>query len=287
MEGKTTRAGETGRPAARPAAKAPRAPHERSLAMALGLVRAKPLHLWTEAEIAAWKAEREARIERWRRPLRTRWDRVRAWANMLVVDHGAIRLVYPNRWRLGDHAWRMAQPLPHHIRRFARAGGRSVVSLRGGQTFGSLPLEIEACAKAGLEFHTIVLRSRRLPGRAELLEAVATMKRLPRPVLFHCKSGADRAGFVSALWLAIVEGRAVAEARRQLGLRYGHVREGKTGVLDAFFDAYEAETAPGGPAEGMDLEAWIAARYEPKAIEAGFRSKPWANLLTDRILARE
>ena len=34
----------------------------------------------------------------------------------------------------------------------------------------------------------------------------------------HCKSGADRAGLASALWLLHVERRPVAEAMKQLSL---------------------------------------------------------------------
>jgi len=227
-------------------------------------------------------ARKQARIERWRRPLTTRWDRIRAWTNMLTIDHAFFRLVYPNMHKISDKAWRMAQPLPHHIHRFAAMGGRSVVSLRGGQTFGSLPLEIEACAKAGLSFHTLVMRSRMLPSRPELLGAAELFERLEYPVLFHCKSGADRAGFVSVLYLALHEGVPVSEARTHLSLRYGHIKQGKTGVLDAFFDAYEADT--GGEIPLMD---WIKTRYNRDRITAAFKSRGWADLITDRVLARE
>ena len=50
---------------------------------------------------------------------------------MLFVDHGIFRLVYPNSHRLSDKAWRSAQPAPHQIRRFAKAGIRTIVNLRG------------------------------------------------------------------------------------------------------------------------------------------------------------
>jgi len=236
----------------------------------------------TQQPSPAARRRRLERLNRWRRPLVSRRDRLRAWVNMLAVDHGALRLVYPNRHRVGERAVRMAQPLPHHVRQFARDGGKTVVSLRGGQTFGSLPLEIEACEREGLAFHTLVMRSRSLPSRDELIAAVRLMRALETPVLFHCKSGADRVGFVAALWLALIEGRPVAEARGQLALRYGHVRAGKTGVLDAFFDAYEAETRG-----EMSLMEWIETRYARDRIMHAFRSRGWGDVLVDRILARE
>lgn len=235
----------------------------------------------TPEEEEAWFAARARRIDRWRRPLTTRRDRAAAWFNMLFADHGLVRLIYPNRHRIGGRAWRSAQPLPHQIRRFARAGGRTVISLRGGQSFGSLPLEREACAKAGLAFHTLVLRSRGLPTAERLAEAADLLARIEYPVLFHCKSGADRAGFMAAFYRILVERRPVAEARRALSLRYGHVRQGPTGVLDAFFDAYEAEGAD------LSLMEWVATRYDPAAVAARHREARWGRWLTDRVLARE
>ncbi len=229
-----------------------------------------------------WQRRRQRRIARWNRPLETSFDRLRAWTNMLFVDHGLIRYVYVNMHPVGPRAWRSAQPAPHHLRRFARAGGRSVVSLRGGQFFGSLPLEKEACEKAGLAFHKFVLRSRALPSRAELAAARRLFETLDYPVLFHCKSGADRAGFMAALYLALAEGRPVSEAKGQLALRFGHVRQGKTGVLDAFFDAYERETGGRVP-----LETWIETAYDPARIMAEHRATGWGKFLTDRVLRRE
>lgn len=226
---------------------------------------------------------RQERIDRWRRPLVTRWDRVRAWSNMVLVDHAFFRMAYLNLHRISDNAWRAAQPTPYQIRALARKGVRTVVSLRGGQSFGSLPLEVEACKAAGLRFETFVLRSRAIPTAEELRELRAFFSRLEYPVLFHCKSGADRAGMMAALYLALHEGRPVAEARRQLGLRYGHIRQGKTGVLDAFFDAYQRDCPDG----RTPLADWIDTGYDRKAVMAGFR--PWkvGEFITDRILRRE
>lgn len=236
----------------------------------------------TPAQLA-WAEARAARLDRWRRPLVSRWDRLRAWTNMLLVDHGVFRLVYLNLHAVGARAWRASQPAPHQIRAFARAGGRHVVTLRGGQSFGSLPLEIEACARAGLSFHTLVLRSRALPSAAEVHKAAALFAQFDGPVLFHCKSGADRAGFVAALWLMLAEGRPVAEAQAQLSWRYGHIRQGKTGVLDTFFDAYARDTAD----TPMALMDWVDTRYDPAALTAAFRPTGLGRLLSDWLLARE
>jgi protein tyrosine/serine phosphatase len=213
----------------------------------------------------------------------TRGDRLAAWSNMVLADHAFFRMAYLNLHRVSDRAWRSAQPTPWQLRALARRGVRSVVSLRGGQSFGSLPLELEACEAAGLRFETCVLRSRALPSVEEIRAIRALFQRLDYPVLFHCKSGADRAGMMAALFLALHEGRPVAQARRQLGLLYGHVRLGKTGVLDAFFDAYRRDCPDG----ALPLAGWVETRYDRDAVTAGFR--PWriGDIITDRVLHRE
>lgn len=226
---------------------------------------------------------RQEQLNRWRRPLVTRWDRLCAWSNMVLIDHAFFRMAYLNLHRISDRAWRSAQPTPYQIHALARKGVRSVVSLRGGQSFGSLPLEIEACKAAGIRFETFVLRSRAIPTVEEIRALRALFERLEYPVLFHCKSGADRVGMMAALFLALHEGRPVAEARRQLGLRYGHIRQGKTGVLDAFFDAYQRDCPDG----TTTLADWVETRYDIDAVTAGFRPWKLGDLITDRILHRE
>ncbi|MEO0428247.1 MAG: tyrosine-protein phosphatase [Pseudomonadota bacterium] len=255
-------------------------------------VRADPL-LTTDPETMedpgkrAWAATRLRRINRWRRPLTRKRDRLRAWLNMLLVDHGFIRAIYPNFWQVTPLMWRSAQPLPHHIRRFAKEGGRTVVTLRGGQMFGSLPLEAEACEEYGLDFQTIVLRSRDLPPAEELLGIIDALDEIETPVLFHCKSGADRAGFMAALWLMVRESASLEAARAQLSIRYGHIRASKTGILDFFFERFAEETAPGGPAEGMPLRRWVAERYDRFKMRRAFSPPALGTMVTDRLLRRE
>ena len=58
------------------------------------------------------------------------------------------------------------------------------------------------------------------------------------PALMHCKSGADRAGLMSVLYKLLREKVPFEQAVEQLSLKYLHVKHGKTGMLDAFFQAY-------------------------------------------------
>lgn len=228
-------------------------------------------------------ARRMARIARWDKPIEGRAERLRAWANMLVVDHGVFRLAYLNAHRVTPKLWRAAQPSPGQIARFAREGVRAIVNLRGGREHGSWPLQREACERHGVALVDFVLRSRGAPDRETILGAKAFFAALPEPALVHCKSGADRAGFFAALYLLIHEGRPLDEAAAQLSLRYGHFRFAKTGILDAFFEAYRRE----GEAKGKAFLDWVATDYDPVRLEREFKPGFLSSLLADRIIKRE
>lgn len=226
---------------------------------------------------------RMARIARWDRPIESGRQRLAAWANMLLADHGIFRVVYLNLHRVTPSFWRAAQPTPGQIARLAGQGLKTVVNLRGGREYGSWPLEREACEAHGVALTDFVVRSRGAPDREAILEAKAFFETLDYPVLVHCKSGADRAGFMAALYLLLHEGRPLEEATRQLALRYGHFRWAKTGILDAFFERYRVE----GAEKGQSFEDWLRHTYDPEALEREFRPGLVSDFLVDRLLRRE
>lgn len=205
------------------------------------------------------------------------------WADLLLVDHGIFRLAYLNLHKLGETAWRSAQPAPHQIGRLARAGIRTIVNLRGARYCGSYWLEQKACTRHGVRLVDYQVRSRAAPSREEVLGARELFKHLEGPVLFHCKSGADRAGLMSTLYLIAVEGVPVDVARRQLDWRFGHIRQSDTGVLDYFFERYLEDNARA----PIEFFHWVETVYDADQVKQSFVAKGWANVLTNRILRRE
>ena len=69
----------------------------------------------------------------------------------------------------------------------------------------------------------------------------------------------------------------------QLSFKYLHVKQGKTGMIDFFFQTYLDETKDA-PKPFMQ---WVEEDYEMEKVIAAFHSQWWANLLVDRILRRE
>lgn len=204
--------------------------------------------------------------------------------DLIFVDHGVFRAIYPNRHRLSDEAWRSSQPAPRDIRRLARRDGlKTVINLRGDRDCGSYRLEQQACAKHGIDLVDFSVKSRQAPAPRVFHEAKALFDRVDYPILLHCKSGADRVGLMSALYLIFRQGRPVEQAKGQLSLKYGHIRQADTGVLDMVFDSYLAHNSR----EPIAFLDWVDRHYDDKAINKRFRAEGWANLFVNRLMRRE
>jgi protein tyrosine/serine phosphatase len=205
------------------------------------------------------------------------------WAKRLFVDHGIVRLVYLNRARIGDKVWRSAQPGPHQIKAFAAEGIKTIVNLRGPRVCGSYWLEQDACRHYGIALVDCQMRSRAAPSREELRRARDLFDRIEYPMLMHCKSGADRAGLMSALYCHLKLGQPIEQAIKQLSLRYGHIRQADTGILDHFFEEYLRFNSSK-PTRFWD---WVDTVYDPEIMTKSFQANGLASRLLSGLLRRE
>jgi protein tyrosine/serine phosphatase len=209
--------------------------------------------------------------------------RARAWIDSLLIDHGLLRLVWSNWGTVAaGRLYRCIHPTPGRLARAVRRHGlRSLINLRGATGNGSDALSRERAGRLGLQFIDVPISSGRPPTRAQVLALAAALRSAPPPVLLHCKSGADRAGFAAAVFI-LLEGGTVATAQSQLSLRFGHLRRSRAGVLDAFLLRYARE------AEGKKpFLAWVREDYDPAAIAGAASAGRLANFIGDRVLGRE
>lgn len=225
-----------------------------------------------------------------REAFQTTKGRKRAWRELMLGDHGALRLLYDNTHEVAPgKLWRTYQPSPKKLAQWKDRGVKTVVNLRGDKPSGFYFLEEEACAQLGLELVTFRVFSRDAPSKEAIHSVKDLFSKLTYPAIIHCKSGADRAGLMATLYLYLHEGRPLREALSQLSFRYGHIKQGKTGVIDYTFEKFLAYAK----AEQKDPNAldafydWVDNVYDPAATKAEFLGSWWGNLLTDRILRRE
>lgn len=209
--------------------------------------------------------------------------RLAALVDMTWRDHAFLRVWWTNAHWISDEMVRTNQPWPFQVRRWARRGIKTVINLRGG--FGSSfhQLERDACERAGVALENFTVTSRGAPTPAQIRGAKDLFDRIAYPALMHCKSGADRAGLMSVLYLHFRKGEPIDNAMRMLSLRFGHVRQGKTGVIDYYFDQYLTHGRPA----GLSLIEWTERAYDPDKLKSEFRAQWWANVLVEKILRRE
>ncbi len=231
----------------------------------------------------AWHRGWSAWRRSWHQNIDSPLSRFFAWFDMTMVDHGWFRYLFGNRYRVSDKLERANHPTPYGVARAAKRGVKTIINLRGETDIGSLLLSREACKREGINLVTINARSRGLFSPEEILAVKKMFDEIEYPALLHCKSGADRAGIVSALYLILHEGRPVSQAKKQLHWRFGHVKQSATGILDYFLESYERVNQQ----DPIDFTEWVKTEYDPVVIQKEFKSQGWANTLIDRILRRE
>jgi len=196
----------------------------------------------------------------------TEKGRARARRHYDLVDHGLLRKIWTNYHEVDEGVFRSNQPSQSRLADYKERGIKSVLNLRGESPLSHYLFEEEACRDLGLTLVSEHLSADTLPTADRIFAVEAHLRSLEKPLLFHCKSGADRAGFVAALYLLLIKGAPVALARQQLSFRYLHLKGSKKGVLDYALAAYaQAELAT-----GIRFRDWLKTAYDPDALKADF-----------------
>jgi hypothetical protein len=178
---------------------------------------------------------------------------VLAGANFHVVIPGAV--------------YRSSQPSAERLEEIIKKYGiRTVVNFRGVDESARWYLDqCRVTSRYGVSEEDINGSSAsRLPSIYHVRELVEILDRSEYPVLFHCNRGIDRTGMASAIALMLKANASLAEARKQIGPRYGHLPLGKTANIDRFFDLYEEWLARGnGPHSAAVFRRWLTQEYCP------------------------
>jgi protein tyrosine/serine phosphatase len=215
--------------------------------------------------------------------LTTEAGRRNAWIDALFVDHAVLRILWTNFCAVQPGVlYRSNHPTPGNLAMFQRKVGiNTVINLRGQAKNGSDALSRDAAQRLGMDFYDMALESRGAPHRDRILRLAGILAAMRGPALVHCKSGADRAGLAAALFV-MIQGGTTQAALKQLSWRYGHIRQSKTGILDAFFYMYRRE------AEGRKAFLdWVREDYQEERLRAAFKAGALASFINDRILIRE
>jgi protein tyrosine/serine phosphatase len=160
---------------------------------------------------------------------------VEADGNLHVVDEGNL---YRSRQLSGPE-------LEHAIGTY---GIRSILNLRGAHPGRDwYDAEMAVATEKNVAHYDYGISAVHRVSPAQLDEILAIIRVAPKPILVHCRAGADRTGLVSAAYL-LTHGEPPDEAEGALTLRYGHFPwlGSRTRAMDESFEEYVGASAGAG-----------------------------------------
>lgn len=175
-----------------------------------------------------------------------------------IVFESNLHAVVPGK------IYRSAQPTDADIDGWVRELGlRSVVNLRGAKSNDDrrwLAEERAAAERNGIEHVSLRMSADDMPPAQTLRELVHIIDTAPRPLLLHCRAGAERSGLASATAM-LLEGKDLDAARAEFALDKGFVYAINP-RLPRVIDDYEAWLA-GEPTTPERFRSWVATEYAP------------------------
>lgn len=120
--------------------------------------------------------------------------------------------------------YRSAQPSARQIAAMVETYGiKSIVNLRGRNDRRDWYIEeVAEAQRLGLTHVDFAMSARKVLSVERADELTRILRDIPKPVLIHCMSGADRTGLASVIYLNRVAGVSDRVAEGQLSIWFGH-----------------------------------------------------------------
>jgi tyrosine-protein phosphatase SIW14 len=113
-------------------------------------------------------------------------------ATSLATDH------LHNFYKINDSLYRAAQPSAKALQEAKALGIKSVLNLRNDA------LDSVKAVNTGLLLFTVPITTKDAT-KQDIVKALQILIKAPKPLLIHCKHGADRTGIVTAMYRIIME----------------------------------------------------------------------------------
>ncbi|MBY7649815.1 MAG: hypothetical protein C4617_04940 [Candidatus Liberibacter europaeus] len=136
-----------------------------------------------------------------------------------------------------DKVYRSAQPDSKFIKYLWQNHGiRCILNLRDENNTSWYKEEEDTTKSLGIKLINFPISVSKGLSEKEIKELVILLKEAPKPLLIHCKSGADRTGLASALYLHFLSEDQKDNAGGQLSIFYGHIPFFKARKMDQDFE---------------------------------------------------
>ena len=152
-------------------------------------------------------------------------------------------LLYGNFHKVDKEVYRSAQlfsfNMPYYIEKY---NIKSILNLRKDTSKQWYKDELRISKEYNVTHYDYGIGDRGIASMEDMRHIIKIVKDAPKPLLIHCKAGADRTSLVSALYL--YEIKHDKDAARAISILYGHFPwlGSKTVAMDRSFELYQEKS---------------------------------------------
>lgn len=149
-------------------------------------------------------------------------------------------LILGNFHKVDNNMYRSAQlfhfNMPYYVKKHEI---KSILNLRGPSEKSWYKDEISFSKKNNIKHYDYHIGDREVQSLNTMKELIEIIKSSPKPILIHCKAGADRTSLVAALYLHSIKNDK--NSKKQISIKYGHFPwlGSRTIAMDQSFNNYK------------------------------------------------
>ncbi len=192
----------------------------------------------------------------------------------LLEEHNFINLFWFNFHEVDDNIYRSAQITPWRLKKIIKKYRiKTIINLRAKDNY-LYQIEQNICKSMGVEYIQIPLSSRSPNSTKNLLRLKEALLSSNKPILMHCKAGADRTGFASVFYHILKRKEPKEAIKKELKFKYAYLDFTSAGLVKQIFLSYNKDE---------DFISW----YEREGRYIKYKGTKIGNFIYNKLLRRE
>jgi len=124
-----------------------------------------------------------------------------------------------NFYKVSDGVFRSAQPISYNLKKWQdKYHFKTILNLRGTKN-SDYNFEEKFAKEHNITLINFKISDKKVQSIQTMKKIISIIKNSKKPILIHCKSGADRTGLAAALYLYSIKDKNYS---KMLSLKYGH-----------------------------------------------------------------